>query len=86
MNTLICNTGQFHFDKASNHLIADLSDLRVARFPSEILMTSTHSGNTVRFVQDVEDAIKNEFWDGEFMTYLTRDPAGRGCRISLCND
>lgn len=81
-----CNTKQFHFCKDTNYLIADLSDLTLIGFPDELVMRSDHSGNTVRFTQDQEEAIKNEFWDGEFMVYRTNDPAGRGVRVTLAND
>lgn len=55
-------------------------------FPAEIIMESHHTGNQVRFVQDSEAAVKNEFWDGECMEYVPIDPTNNCRRLVVIHE
>jgi hypothetical protein len=38
--------------------------------PPEFFIRSNHTGRTVRFIVDQADMIRNEFYDGEVVTYV----------------
>jgi hypothetical protein len=43
--------------------------------PKEVEILSRNTGRVVKYIQDTELAIQNEFWDGEFMEYYApNDP------------
>ena len=55
-------------------------------FPAEVIVESHHTGNQVRFVQDVEAAIQNEFWDGECMEYVPTSPTNNCNRLAIVHE
>jgi hypothetical protein len=50
-----------------------------ARFPNEFKVRSNRTGKVVRFVQDIEAAMRNEFWDGMMMEYKPTEACGVEC-------
>lgn len=58
-----------HYNKASGNLIVS-SEFLGGSFPEEIEITSRNTGRTVRYIVNIETAMKNEFWDGEVMVYF----------------
>ena len=71
-NNVICiPLGQMDFNKEKKILLCNLNySPYCGMYPDIILVTSHHTGETVKFVQDREAAYENEFWDGEMMEYI----------------
>lgn len=66
------HSNQFTFDKNTKRMVAEASDLglRAGDFPQSLDVVSDHTGRTVRFVYDLAEALRNEFWDGEMVEYV----------------
>lgn len=68
------STAQFQFNKKNRTLLGYSRDLKLeTRFPEKLHVRSTHTGKVATFEVDVEEAIKNEFWDGEQCVYRSND-------------
>lgn len=66
-------TDQLEYDKDRKVLIGT-SDLFDGTFPPEIMVLSTVSWRTVRFIRDLNAAYDNDFWDWEQMEYKPEIP------------
>lgn len=66
------NSSQFTFDKNTKRMVGEASELgmRPGNFPQSLDVVSDHTGRTVRFVYDLAEALRNEFWDGEMVEYV----------------
>ena len=56
----------FSYNKQTKHLTM----YNEAYVPPEFFIRSNHTGRTVRFIVDQADMIRNEFYDGEVVTYV----------------
>lgn len=63
----------FDYDKDRKVMAAELSTLRLDRFPKRLYVFSTKTGRTLGFAYDEQAAIQNEFWDGQLMYYKPLD-------------
>ena len=66
-------SGYFSYDKARRIMTSSLNRLGLQSFPPVLDIVSTHTGRIARFVQDTDAAVRNEFWDGEQMVYVTKE-------------
>lgn len=64
---------QCTFRKATGTLVLAL-ERNGSGFPDEVIITNPNTGTSVRFHQDHEAAMANEFWDGEQFEYFPIDP------------
>lgn len=60
----------FKYDRATKVLCGCFGDLGINSFPTEISVTSDHTGHTITFIPDHQSALDHEFWDGEMMEYV----------------
>lgn len=66
------STKEFSYNKAKNTFTASVSTLKTDRYPQKFELVSSQTGVTITFFQDDEAAMRNEWWDGEYMEYINR--------------
>lgn len=78
-------TDQLTYDKDRKVLIGK-SYLFGGTFPAEIMVLSTVTFRTVRFLRDMNAAYDNEFWDGEQMEYKPDTPLKNVVKLVISHD
>jgi hypothetical protein len=73
-------TDQFDYDKDSQKMHGELSDLRLNSFPRMLVVVSTKTHKKVTFLANIKKAKENEFWDGLMMYYL---PVGDTTNVNV---
>jgi hypothetical protein len=53
--------------------VANASDLGMARAINELLVKSPKTDKVLKFSLDIEEAVANESWDGEFVILYSKD-------------
>jgi hypothetical protein len=53
--------------------VANASDLDMSRATNELLVKSPKTGKVLKFSLDIDEAIENESWDGEFVILRSKD-------------
>lgn len=67
-------TTQFQFNKQTRTLLGYSRDLKlIEKFPKRLEVRSAHTGKVAVFEVDVEEAVNNDFWDGEQCVYRSND-------------
>lgn len=78
-------TDQLTYDKDRKVLVGK-SYLFNRTFPKEIMVLSSETGRTVRFINDLNAAYENDFWDGEQMEYKPDIPLKNVVKLVISHD
>ena len=71
---MIIDLSMFAWNKNTKVLTASSEALCISGYPNELVVMNYKTGNSFKFVTDVEKAIACEFWDGEESHMKPVDP------------
>lgn len=80
--TPVINLQDCSFNKETGRLTLS-SEFFCGAFPADLIISSHHTGNEVRFVKDHAAAERNEWWDGEMYEYLPVDPTNNCSGLTI---